>query len=122
MIYEKLKQYFIEHPSINLSELCKEAQIPIKSLIGIRNNPQKKIPRKYLYTIVCTLCNYGLTIDDYYLSYDNDTGCIFMYYRIKTVDTIDKGDHFVYVEYQYRHFINNRDELELFFQTKKHHK
>lgn len=89
-------EFLTEHPLISVNALEVELGMP-QSTIGQALGGGRDIPRKYIYELICILCNYGLSINDVSFTYDPIISTLFGRKFLDNVETIEDGNSFEYI-------------------------
>lgn len=97
---EKYSNIIVEflkaHPLIPTQSLEQALGIP-DTTISKAVHGDRLIPTKHIFPILCFLAEYGIEIDGYALSYDDQIDSLFGRKFIENVKTIEKDGVFTYI-------------------------
>lgn len=94
-------KFLKSHPLISAKGLEEVLEMP-QSTIGQALSGVRLIPVKHIYNIVCYLAAYGLEIDGYLLTYNQEDNTITGRKWVKNMKNIKEGAGFAYVVKEYR--------------------
>jgi hypothetical protein len=88
------------HPLISVNGLEETLNIPQSTVWKAVKNA-REIPTKHIFTIICHLAGYGLQIDGFGLTYDQNDGILFARKAFE-VKTKKDGEGFFYIVKEHR--------------------
>ncbi len=111
-ISKQVCDFLKTHELISTNGLEKKLNLA-QSTLAQALNGSREIPRKHLYEIIRELIDYGLKIDGFDWTADDDINVPNIYGKrfIKMLDTIEEDGGFVYIVKEDRTFASDLEDL-----------
>jgi len=106
---QKLQQWIEARPALNWTKLEQQANLPSRTLHNWLGATQRPISWKHIPRLCAVLCQYGLTINGYRLTFEDD---VFIAVRDIGPATSEEVDNtFEYMQKQDKVLLDNHDLL-----------
>jgi len=106
---QKLQEWILDRPALNWTKLEQEAQLPARTIHNWLGATQRPISWKHVPSLCAVLCQYGLTINGYRLTFEDG---VFIAVRDIGPATSEEVDNtFEYTQKQDKVLLDNHDLL-----------